>query len=259
MLERFRKAKAAEIAALQECAARGAMPRPFAGERPSFTGSLKAKAPPAVIAEYKRASPSRGDINLGLEPEQAAAAYAKAGAGALSVLTEREYFKGNTAYLERMTGPGLPLLRKDFILHPVQVDRTAAGPASAVLLIARMLDDAMLRALLFRCLDLGLTPVTEVFDEKDLRRARSAGAPVIQVNSRDLDTLAVDLALSRRLAAFKQEGEFWIAASGINTRDELLELLDLGYDAALIGSSLMRGGDPGRELAALLQGEPGRA
>jgi indole-3-glycerol phosphate synthase len=258
MLDRFCKAKAAEIAALCECAAKGTTPRPFVGKRPSFIGSLKAKTPLAVIAEYKRASPSKGDINLGLEPEQAAAAYAWAGAGALSVLTEQEHFKGDMAYLERMVGPGLPLLRKDFILHPVQVDQTAASPASALLLIARMLDDAMLRALLFRSLDLGLTPVTEVFDETDLRRARAAGASVIQVNSRDLDTLAVDLALSRRLAPFKQANEFWITASGISTRSQLLGLLDLGYDAALIGSSLM-GGDPGRKLAGLLQGGNGRA
>ncbi len=254
MLDRFRQAKTSEIAALQQLAMQGDIPLPFDGERPSFIGALQAKAPLAVIAEYKRASPSRGDINLGVMPEQAAESYAKAGAGALSVLTEREYFKGDTAFLERMAGAGLPLLRKDFILHPLQVVETAATPASAVLLIARMLDDAMLRALIFRCQDLGLEPVTEVFDETDLARARDAGAPVIQVNNRDLDTLTVDLALSRRLAAFKQPGEFWITASGITGREELEDLLALGFDAALIGSSLMDKDDPGAGLAALLHG-----
>ncbi len=255
MLERFRETKEAEIAALRECVAKGAMPAPFTGDRPSFVESLRAKAPPAIIAEYKRASPSKGDINLNLEPEQAAAAYARAGAGAISVLTEREYFKGNPAYPDRMTGPGLPLLRKDFILHPLQVDQTAAGPASALLLITRMLDDDMLRALLFRSLDLGLTPVTEIFDERDLRRARGIGAPVIQVNSRDLSRLTVDSSLFRRLATRKQKDEFWIAASGIDGRDQLFELPKLGYDAALIGSSLMNSDDPGRALAALLHRE----
>ena len=255
MLERFRIAKAAEIAVLTEQAAKGSIPRPFTGIRPSFTGSLSTKRPLPVIAEYKRASPSKGDINLAATPEQVAAAYANAGAGAISALTEETYFKGSMAYLDRMTGPGLPLLRKDFILHPLQVDQTAASPASAVLLIVRMLDDAMLRALLFRCLDLGLEPVTEVFDMTDLRRAQAVAAPIIQVNNRDLDTLAVDLTLSRQLAAFKHEKEFWITASGINNRDELTSLLDMGFDAALIGSSLMQKGDPGQGLAALLHHE----
>lgn len=255
MLERFRRAKAAEIATLTKLAANGAMPRLFTGLRPSFTESLKARAPLAVIAEYKRASPSKGNINLAADPEQVATAYAQAGAGAISVLTEEEYFKGHLAYLDHMTGPGLPLLRKDFILHPLQVDQTAASPASAVLLIVRMLDDPMLRALLFRCLALGLEPVAEVFDETDLRRAKAAGATIIQVNNRDLNSLDVDLALSRRLAAHKRADEFWITASGITTHSELVSLLYMGFDAALVGSSLMRGDDPGQGLAALLHEE----
>ncbi len=254
MLERFCRGKEAEIAGLQALAVKGALPRPFTGLRPSFIESLKAGGPVAVIAEYKRASPSKGDINLSVEPEQAATAYAGAGAGALSVLTEEVHFKGHTAFLERMAGPGLPLLRKDFIFNLLQLDQTAATPASAVLLIARLLNSALLRALLLRCHDLGLTPVTEVFDLGDLNLARDAGASVIQVNNRDLDTLRVDLDVSRRLAAFRQTGEFWITASGINRRAELEALLDMGYDAALIGSSLMEQGDPGAGLAALLQG-----
>ena len=254
MLERFRIAKSAELSALTRLAARGAMPSPFAGERPSFTRTLREKAPLAVIAEYKRASPSKGDINLDAMPEEVSYAYAAAGAGAISVLTETDYFKGDMAYLERMTGPDLPLLRKDFILHPLQVDQTAASPASAMLLIVRMLDDSMLRALLFRCLDLGVEPVTEVFDETDLNRARDVGAPILQVNNRDLDTLEVDMALSRRLVAQKRPDEFWITASGISSHNELSSMVDLGFDAALVGSSLMAAGDPGRGLTVLLQG-----
>jgi indole-3-glycerol phosphate synthase len=253
MLEQFRQAKAAEIGFLKERASRGAMPPPFSGTRPPFVLSLKAGAPPAVIAEYKRASPSAGDINMELSPEQAAASYAKAGAKALSVLTEELYFKGDMAYLERMTGPGLPLLRKDFIVHPLQVEQTAASPASAVLLIARMLDEAALPELVRLCLDFGLEAVTEVFDEGDLERATAAGASIIQVNNRDLDSLRVDMGLSRRLIARKRDGEFWIAASGIHGHDELASLIALGYDAALVGSSLMRCADPGQALAALLQ------
>jgi indole-3-glycerol phosphate synthase len=255
MLERFRRAKTAEIAALTALFAKEALPPPFAGSRPSFTASLKTKAPLAVIAEYKRASPSKGDINLVATPEQAARTYAAAGAGALSVLTEREYFKGDIRFLERMAAPGLPLLRKDFILHPLQVDQTAASPASALLLIVRMLDDPMLRTLLLRCRELGLEAVVEVCDGEDLQRAHAAQASIIQVNNRDLDTLRVDLDLSRRLAACKRSGEFWITASGISCREDLTGLLNLGFDAALVGSSLMEGTDPGQGLTALLRGE----
>ena len=255
MLERFRRAKAAEIAVLENLAARGAMPSPLPGRRPPFIEMLKARSclPLAVIAEYKRASPSEGDINPDATPEEVAAAYAKAGAGALSVLTEREYFKGDLAYLARMAGPGLPLLRKDFIFHPLQVEQSAATPASAILLIARMLTDDALRELSHRCADLGLTSVTEVFDEQDLARARAAGASVIQVNNRDLENLRVDTELSHRLVADKDNGEFWITASGIRAHGDLIAAAALGFDAALIGTSLMRCDKPGEALAALLQ------
>jgi indole-3-glycerol phosphate synthase len=255
VLERFRRAKAAELAALEKLAAGRGMPAPFAGPRPSFSAALRAKAPPGIIAEYKRASPSRGDINLALSPERAAEIYAAAGAGALSVLTEETYFKGDMEYLRRMSGPGLPLLRKDFILHPLQVERTAASPASALLLIVRMLDTPLLRDLVDGSRNFGLEAVAEVFDERDLSRAREAGASLIQVNNRDLDTLRVDCSLSRRLAAFKREGEFWISASGIDSAEKLESLRSFGFDAALVGGFLMRDADPGRALAALLRGK----
>ena len=252
MLERFYTAKAAEIAFLEKLAANGRMPPPFAGPRASFTASLRARAPLAVIAEYKRASPSKGDINLAVEPEEASASYARGGASALSVLTEEAHFRGSLAYLDRMTGPGLPLLRKDFILHPLQVDQTAATPASALLLIVRMLDTPLLRELILRSQAAGLEAVVEIFDEQDLSRARDAGASILQVNNRDLDTLHVDLAASRILVSQKKPEEFWVTASGIATHNDLASLLDLGFDAALVGSSLMGGGDPGDALAALL-------
>ena len=256
MLERFRHAKSAEIADLEDLAARSAMPPPLPGPRPAFVETLKARrsSPLAIIAEYKRASPSEGDINPDATPEEVAAAYAEAGAGALSVLTEREFFKGDISFLDRMAGPGLPLLRKDFLFHPLQVEHSAATPASAVLLIVRMLTDAVLRELARRCADFGLTPVTEVFNKQDLRRARAAGASVIQINNRDLETLLVDMDLSRRLAADKRNGEFWITASGIHGHDDLITAAALGFDAALIGSSLMRCGNPGKALAILLRG-----
>jgi len=118
-----------------------------------------------------------------------------------------------------------------------------------------MLDDPMLRELLCRCRELGLEAVVEVCDKEDLRRAHAAQASIIQVNNRDLDTLRMDLDVSRQLAAFKGNGEFWITASGISCREGLTGLLSFGFDAALVGSSLMENDDPGQGLAALLRGE----
>ena len=253
MLEQFRKAKEPEIAHLIALEARGLLPQPQACLRPSLVAGLKARHVP-VIAEYKRASPSKGAINLEATPQKVAASYAKAGAGAISVLTEHVHFQGSLEYLQCMAGAGLPLLRKDFILHPLQVVQTAASPASAFLLIVRMLDDALLLRLLESGRSHDLEAVVEVFDATDLRRARQAGATIIQVNNRDLDTLTLDFSVSRVLISDKKDGEFWITASGISDAGVLTSLLSLGFDAALIGSYLMGDGDPGQRLAALIQG-----
>ncbi|NCC26429.1 MAG: indole-3-glycerol-phosphate synthase, partial [Deltaproteobacteria bacterium] len=141
MLERFKTAKRAEIDRLEEQARDRLIPPPFAGTRPSLAEALERHGPGAVIAEYKPASPSQGPINPGLRPEDVASAYAAGGASALSVLTEETYFQGSLSFLERMTDPGLPLLRKDFLFHPLQIWATAATPASALLLIVAMFEE----------------------------------------------------------------------------------------------------------------------
>jgi indole-3-glycerol phosphate synthase len=251
MLERFRQAKQAEI---ERLLAQGPPP-PLPGARPGFRAGLEAKGPCAVIAEYKRASPSKGVINLGLEPGDVAAMYARAGAAALSVLTEEAYFQGRLEFLAAMTGPGLPLLRKDFLFHPLQVAQTAATSASALLLIARMFGAATeLRSLREQAEGLGLEAVVEVFDEADLGLARDSGATLLQVNNRDLDTLRVGLDVSRRLAPQRGAGEFWISASGIDRPEQVAEMRDLGFGAVLVGTSLMSSADPGAALAALARG-----
>ncbi|MFP5239755.1 MAG: indole-3-glycerol phosphate synthase TrpC [Acidobacteriota bacterium] len=251
MLNRFREAKQAEIERLIKLEDEGLMPAPFEGERPDFIRALWENGPGAVIAEYKRASPSRGEINMGLTPEQAAEAYRKAGAAAMSVLTEETYFKGSLDFLARMAGAGLPLLRKDFILHPVQVIHTASTPASALLLIARMCEAEELREMLGLAQAFGLACVVEVFDEADLDKVEPLEPEIIQVNNRDLDTLKTDFAVSERLAARKQEGQIWISASGIKARADVERMAALGYDAVLVGTSLMSGEDPGAALAEL--------
>ena len=251
MLEKFRAAQAPAIRRLKALEVAEDLPAPYTGKRPSFSDALLAAGPIAVIAEYKRASPSAGDINLGLDPEEVAAMYAASGAAAISVLTEETYFKGSIDYLETISAVGLPMLRKDFLLHPLQVVETAATKASALLLIVRMLTDEELSEMLRLTYDAGLEAVVEVFDEADLERAEKAGARIVQVNSRDLDTLKTDLGVARRMAAKKRPGRIWIAASGINTRADVLGMAALGYNAVLVGTSLMSGDDPGQALARL--------
>ncbi|WP_449241896.1 indole-3-glycerol-phosphate synthase [Desulfovibrio sp.] len=252
MLERFRQAKQAEIARLRAAAEAGSLPAPLAGARPGFQAALAAGGPCAVIAEYKRASPSRGVINLSLEPGDVARMYAHAGASALSVLTEEVHFQGRLEYLAAMTGPGLPLLRKDFLFHPLQVLETAGTPASALLLIARMFREAReLRDLREMAEGLGLEAVVEVFDTADMDLARESGAALIQVNNRDLERLSVSLDVSRGLAGQRREGEFWISASGVERPEQVRELASLGFGAVLVGTSLMSSADPGAALAAL--------
>ena len=251
MLEKFRAAKQAEIRRLVGLEAGQALPAPYTGKRPSFSDALIAKAPMAIIAEYKRASPSMGDINLGLGPAEVAAMYAASGAAAISVLTEETYFKGSLEYLETISQCGLPLLRKDFLLHPLQVIETAATKASALLLIVRMLTDVELGDMLRLTYDAGLEAVVEVFDAVDLERAEVAGAHIIQVNNRDLDTLKTDFAVATRLAAYKRPGRLWIAASGIKTRADVEAMAALGFDAVLVGTSIMAEADPGAALARL--------
>lgn len=262
-LERFRTAKREELAALRALADRGALPAPSGGVRPDFRAVLRRDAAglPAVIAEYKRASPSRGVIREDMDAAEAARRYADGGAAAISILTEERFFKGSLAYLaEAAATLGAacpPLLRKDFIFDPLQIAATAATPASALLLIVRLTPEAaVLRALREQAERFGMQAVVEVFDAEDLRLARQSGARIIQVNARDLETFAVDinagLELIRRYPP--EERERWIAASGLSRPEHLRAAAGAGYDAVLMGTALMERNDPGAALRALLRG-----
>jgi indole-3-glycerol phosphate synthase len=268
MLERFREAKREEIENLRSRQEGLPSGRKNVTVIPSFIPSFEkalrdAKRPgrSAIVAEYKRASPSLGDINLTLTPEDAARRYAQAGAAAVSVLTESRYFGGALSFLERAAGAERPLLRKDFIFHPLQVAATAETPASALLVIVRMLDDGELTEILDACAIYGIEPVCEIFSQKDLERLRAQfpinrpmnqRSLIVQVNNRDLDTLETDLSLSRSLIAGKREGELWISASGYKQRSQIQEMESLGFDAFLVGSFLMGDGDPETALLALV-------
>ncbi|MCI7568268.1 MAG: indole-3-glycerol phosphate synthase TrpC [Desulfovibrio sp.] len=262
LLERFRTAKREELEALRSLAARHALPAPREGVRPDFRAALRRDASglPAVIAEYKRASPSRGVIREDMDAAEAARRYADGGAAALSILTEERYFKGSLTYLDEAAAAlgehRPPLLRKDFIFDPLQVTATAATAASALLLIVRLTPEAgLLRDLREQAESFGMQAVVEVFDAEDLELARRSGARVIQVNARDLETFAVDvnagLELIRRYPPLGEER--WIAASGLSRTKHLRAAAEVGYDAVLIGTALMEQGDPGAALRALLR------
>lgn len=262
-LERFRIAKQEELKRLERLAREEALPAPYSGKRPLFRAALHAHAGrlPAVIAEYKRASPSRGAISLNLEPEEVGRQYAKAGATCLSVLTEETFFQGSLDFLARMAAVELPLLRKDFLFDPLQIVQTAAFPASALLLIVRLTPDPeRLRHLREQAESFGMEAIVEVFDADDLARARASGATLLQVNARDLETFSVDRTACLRLADRHRgdgdgRGELWIAASGMKTMQHLIEARAHGYDAVLMGTALMEGGQPGLALRRLL--DPG--
>ncbi|WP_027177594.1 indole-3-glycerol phosphate synthase TrpC [Maridesulfovibrio bastinii] len=256
MLEKFRRAKAPEVEALRLAEKEDNLPEPYLGERPSFADAIKAdEKGMKIIAEYKRASPSKGDINLGLEADEVARMYASGGASAISVLTERDYFKGDTAYLEIIKSCGLPMLRKDFLVDPLQVVETAATPASALLVIVRMFEsDSLLKKMIADSYAAGLDPVVEVFDSSDLDRAKAVGAKIIQVNNRDLNTLTMDMNRSIEYIRRKEKDEIWICASGINTPEDCAKMAGLGYDAVLIGTSIMSSPNPESKLAALVGG-----
>ncbi|MCL1919638.1 MAG: indole-3-glycerol-phosphate synthase [Kiritimatiellaeota bacterium] len=246
-LNRFKIAKASEIERL-----RGQpMPLPLDTPRTRFLAPRSVGGRVRVIAEYKRASPSRGVISEQYTPEVIADIYTRGGASAISVLTEETYFNGHLDFLRRVAArTALPLLRKDFIFDEAQIRATAATPASALLLIVALTPDvAHLRGLRVLAESFGMTAVVEVFDERELDIARAAGSSVIQVNNRNLETLAVDASVTRRLVSRRLVGERWIAASGYESRAQL-DALD-GYDAALVGTALMASADPEATLRAL--------
>src|SRR4051794_2870763 len=228
--------------------------RAAAGRRPDgegFVRALAATASPRVIAECKRRSPSRGILREAYDPAAHARAYEAAGAAAISVLTEPTFFDGALEHLEAVRGAvQVPLLRKDFIVTRYQVLEAAAAGADAVLLIVGALDDRDLAARLRDAAQLGLATLGEVHDEQELDRARSAGATVIGVNSRNLRTLQVDLDVHERLAPAMGRNTIAVAESGIREPADLRRLEDAGYSACLVGERLIGQPDPGAALRA---------
>lgn len=206
-----------------------------------------------IIAEVKKASPSKGIICGQFYPVDIARQYQDNGAAALSVLTEEKYFLGSLDYLQQIKeATAIPVLRKDFIFDPYQVDESRARGADAVLLIAAMLEHGQLQDLMALCGRASLCCLFEVHNEKELETALSLGADVIGINNRDLNTFKTDISTTQRLIRLIPKGKTVISESGLGRREDILTLRDAGVDAFLIGETFMKEKRPGDKLRELI-------
>lgn len=222
-----------------------------AGRR-DFRRALAAQTP-AIIAEIKKASPSKGLLSPDFDPAHLAVEYQAGGAAALSVLTDQAFFQGSLADLAAARGAcQLPVLRKDFTLDENHVTEAAAGGADAILLIAAILEARQIRNLAELAAGYGMASLVEVHDERDLAKAIDSGAEIIGVNNRDLNTFDVNLETSLRLAARIPAGVVKVSESGIGSAADIERLRDAGYQAFLVGEHLVKSGDPAAALRALL-------
>jgi len=221
--------------------------------RRSFVSALSGSGV-AVVAEIKRRSPSAGALlPPGADVSVLARRLAEAGAAAISVLTDRTWFGGSLDDLVAVRrAVDLPILRKDFLIDPYQIHEARACGADAVLLIARLLSPAELAGLVAEAVRLGLAAVVEIHAEHEIAAAARSGAPVLGFNCRDLDTLTLDFPGMLRLRARAPAGRVALAESGVRTREDLARVRDAGFDAALVGETLMRAHEPASRLGELL-------
>jgi indole-3-glycerol phosphate synthase len=218
-----------------------------------FFNALAAGGPIKLIAEVKKASPSAGVIRADFQPVEIAKIYEQHGATCLSVLTDEPYFQGKLEYLRDIRKTvSLPVLRKDFILDTYQIYEARAAGADAVLLIAECLDDCSLRALHNAAVELGMSPLVELYDPENLQRAFDAGATLIGINNRDLRTFKTDLEHSLRMRERVPDQCVLVAESGIRTRADVQRLEAAGVDAILVGETLMARLDIGAAVDELL-------
>jgi indole-3-glycerol phosphate synthase len=257
ILARILEVKAAEVAAGKARQSQVELEARIADLPPlrDFAGALKARAgrsQDAVIAEVKRASPSAGIIRADFDPAAIAQSYEAGGATCLSVLTDRQFFKGDDAFVaQARKACGLPVLRKEFIIDPWQVYQTRALGADALLLIVAALNDEQLAELSALGRSLGLSVLVEVHDEIEMERALAVPGDLVGINNRDLHRFVTELDTTLRLAPMVSEDRLVVSESGIHTPDDVQRLQQGGIGAFLIGESLMRQPDPGAALQGL--------
>jgi indole-3-glycerol phosphate synthase len=250
IVDRHREDAANDTRRLGDLIAKTAALHPTRGFRATLLGTPGL----AVIAEIKRRSPSKGDLNGNLDPVELATTYAKGGAACLSVLTDEEFFGGSVADLEAArAATSLPVLRKDFTIDPRDVADTRLMGADAVLLIASVLDPFELVEFHQLGNELGLDVLVEIHDEPELEEALNAGASLVGVNQRDLSSFEVDPDRALRLASAIPDNVVKVAESGIRDGDDAKRLANAGYHAVLVGEMLVTADDPATVLAALRQ------
>ena len=255
ILDRIVAGKASEVQALRavrrelvQAAADAPPPRPV-------LDPLARSSRVGVIAEVKRRSPGAGAIDTGLDPVRLSAEYESGGAFAISVLTDAQWFGGSLGDLRAVRrARTVPVLRKDFVIDPLQVTEARAGGADLVLLIVRVLDPVLLRDLRAMIHDLRMTALVEVHDEWEVEAALVAGASLIGVNNRDLTVFQTDLAVTERLAPYVPGEVLLVSESGIGDAGDVSRAAAAGADAVLVGEALVRSETPGRmveEMAAV--------
>ena len=223
--------------------------------RAGFAAAMEAKIVdglPAVIAEVKKASPSKGVIRADFHPAEIARSYEAGGAACLSVLTDADFFQGSEAYLQQARAAcSLPVLRKDFIIDPYQVYEARVIGADCILLIVAALDDERLMDLSLLAAELDLDVLAEVHDEDELLRALALPVPLVGVNNRNLRTFETSLDTSLRLRPLVEPGRIFVTESGIHAREDVARLRAADIDAFLVGEAFMRAPDPGSALRDL--------
>lgn len=245
ILAKIVRTKFEEVAALG--AVRSELEAAVREEAPprGFRDALGGAERVALIAECKRRSPGAGDIRPGLDPVELTLGYERAGASALSVLTDGTYFGGSLEDLRAVRGrSSLPVLRKDFTIDTLQLLEARASGADAVLLIVRILSDASLASLHAEATGLGLDVLVEVHDAVELERAVAVGADLVGINNRDLSTFTTDLETTLRLLADVPDDVVLVSESGIRTAADVERLGEHGVDAVLVGETLLRADDP---------------
>jgi indole-3-glycerol phosphate synthase len=253
ILDRILAVKRAEVAAAKR-AAPDVETRSRAALAPrDFVGALRAKKP-AVIAEIKRASPSKGLLRADFDPAAIARSYERAGAACMSVLTDREFFQGSPEDLIKARAAcALPALRKDFLIDPYQVFEARAFGADCVLLIAACLDDAQMRSLEKLAHSLGMAVLVEVHDAAELERALALDTPLIGINNRNLRTFETRLETTLDLLPRLPAGRLVVTESGILSAEDVRRMRGHGVDTFLVGEAFMRAGDPGKALENLFR------
>ncbi len=215
----------------------------------------ESKAEIKIIAEIKRASPSRGIIRQDFYQEEIARIYQKAGACAISVLTEEEFFLGNLELLSMIAGVvTIPILRKDFIIDKYQIYQSRAYGADTILLMSNILDEKKLKEFIEIARKIGMEPLVEVHTEEDLKKGLDCGAEIIGINNRDLNTFKVDISVTEKLIRYIPDDKIVISESGINSRKDLIRLKSLGVDGFLIGEAFMRENNIEKKVSEFISG-----